>query len=129
MQSGVEPLLWWDEEMRISHDSRGEASFVSDSRGQVRWPVQIAVRVRPFLGTGLTGTITDFSSGGIRVEMRHPLPECSLVIVAFAGLSPRTARVVWRNEHEAGLAFAEALHPAVAAHIISKWRDRRRPLC
>ncbi|MBN8809337.1 MAG: PilZ domain-containing protein [Sphingomonas sp.] len=50
--------------------------------------------------------VRDIASGGLKIEMIDPPEPGSYVIVEMLGLNPTPARVAWRRDRQAGLAFS-----------------------
>jgi hypothetical protein len=79
---------------------------IHDRRGDTRQISVLAIGKLIWGSRELFCIVRDVSSGGLRIEMPDAPPCGSYVIVEMLGLNPCAARVAWRDDCQAGLAFA-----------------------
>jgi hypothetical protein len=92
-----------------------------ETRRAERLGVTIKAALREHGTTKFEVKVIDLSVTGFRCETSftlHPGTRVWLTIPGFGGLE---ASVAWREKFLYGLAFEQALHPAVVQHIYSRF--------
>lgn len=95
----------------------------SDPRRAERLPLHADVDLRRPGEHRWRVNILDLSPQGCRVELPVRVAEDDLIWVSFPGLESIQGTVCWVKEWEAGVEFANPIHPAVFDQLQDRMRD------
>lgn len=87
-----------------------------DRRNVERQPADVNADMRTAYSEFAELRVLDLSPDGCRICVRH-LCRGDRVYLKFDGLEPLLCEVRWSDGDEAGLQFADALHPVIARYL------------
>ena len=93
-------------------------SDFTERRRQGRAPLRLAVSLRERGRSALPASVLDFSALGCRIDGLITGLGQEQVWIKLPGLESLTAQRMWSAGPQAGLAFEQPLHPAVAARFM-----------
>src|SRR5688500_2935315 len=93
---------------------------LSEQRGTLRHEAQLNAGIRPLGSATSRIHVTDISTVGCGIELRHTIAPGTQVWVRLPGLESWFGQVAWAAGGKAGVAFEKPLHSAVLARLVGQ---------
>ncbi|MBB6124235.1 PilZ domain-containing protein [Sphingobium subterraneum] len=95
-----------------------EKTHQAGLRVDVRWPVDVKIKLRKPMEQNVTARISDLSPTGFRLHTHNKLLLGTNLWISLPGFDSKKAIVRWTRDFEAGCQFEAAIYEPIFLHML-----------